>query len=104
MLGLVKDSDAPRHAVVGEVPDPEPGRDDVVIAVEACGICGTDLTLYDAPAALAREMDIVFPIVPGHEISGRISSIGRARRRGARCRRSGGGEPSPLLWKMPFLP
>lgn len=76
MLGLIKPSDEPRHAIVGQVPKPEPGRDDVVIAVEACGICGTDLTLYDAPAVLAREMDIVFPIVFGHEIAGRVASIG----------------------------
>jgi 2-desacetyl-2-hydroxyethyl bacteriochlorophyllide A dehydrogenase len=74
--GLVKQNDTPRHAVVRQVPEPEPGRADVVIAVEACGICGTDLTLYDSPAMLAREMDIVFPIVFGHEISGRISFVG----------------------------
>jgi 2-desacetyl-2-hydroxyethyl bacteriochlorophyllide A dehydrogenase len=74
--GLVKQDDAPRQAVVGQVPEPQPGRDEVIIAVEACGVCGTDLTLYDSPAALAREMDIAFPIVFGHEISGRVSSTG----------------------------
>ncbi|HET8678664.1 MAG TPA: alcohol dehydrogenase catalytic domain-containing protein [bacterium] len=50
------------------VPDPEPGC--VVVAVEAAGICGTDVAVYRGvhPATL--------PIIPGHEFAGRILALG----------------------------
>jgi L-iditol 2-dehydrogenase len=76
MLGLVKDSASSRDAVVAEVPDPQPTDDDVVIAIEACGVCGTDLTFYDDPEALTKELGLVFPVVFGHEFAGRIAFVG----------------------------
>ena len=52
-------------------PDPEPGPDDVVVAVERCGICGSDLHLVASgllpPGA-----------VLGHEFAGTIAAIGDA--------------------------
>ena len=56
---------------VVERPIPEPGREQVRIKVEACGICHSD--------ALVKEghwPGIQYPRVPGHEISGRIDAIG----------------------------
>ncbi len=56
---------------VVERPIPEPGRGQVRIKVEACGICHSD--------ALVKEghwPGIQYPRVPGHEISGRIDAIG----------------------------
>jgi len=56
---------------VVERPIPEPGRGQVRIKVEACGICHSD--------ALVKEghwPGIRYPRVPGHEISGRIDAIG----------------------------
>ncbi len=50
---------------------PEPGRGQVRIKVEACGICHSD--------ALVKEgmwPGIQYPRVPGHEIAGRIDSVG----------------------------
>jgi D-arabinose 1-dehydrogenase-like Zn-dependent alcohol dehydrogenase len=50
---------------------PEPGRTQVRIKVEACGICHSD--------ALVKEgywPGIQYPRVPGHEIAGRIDSVG----------------------------
>jgi 2-desacetyl-2-hydroxyethyl bacteriochlorophyllide A dehydrogenase len=76
MLALVKESSKPREAAVTEVPDPQPGDDDVVIAVEACGICGSDLTFYDDPESLAKELGITFPVLFGHEFAGRITYVG----------------------------
>ena len=52
-------------------PTPEPGRGQVRIKVEACGICHSD--------ALVKEglwPGIQYPRVPGHEIAGRIDKIG----------------------------
>jgi D-arabinose 1-dehydrogenase-like Zn-dependent alcohol dehydrogenase len=54
-----------------ERPTPEPGRGQVRIKVEACGICHSD--------ALVKEgywPGVQYPRVPGHEIAGRIDSVG----------------------------
>jgi D-arabinose 1-dehydrogenase-like Zn-dependent alcohol dehydrogenase len=56
---------------VVERPAPQPGRGQVRIKVEACGICHSD--------ALVKEAywpGIQYPRVPGHEIAGRIDAIG----------------------------
>src|SRR6202049_4582681 len=54
-----------------ERPIPQPGRGQVRIRVEACGICHSD--------ALVKEglwPGIQYPRVPGHEIAGRIDAVG----------------------------
>jgi threonine dehydrogenase-like Zn-dependent dehydrogenase len=54
---------------VGEVPDPAPGPDDVVVAVEACGLCGSDVhSVQNGRLAPGQ--------VVGHEFSGRIAALG----------------------------
>lgn len=55
---------------VVERPIPQPGRGQVRIKVEACGICHSD--------ALVKEglWPIQYPRVPGHEIAGRIDALG----------------------------
>ncbi|HYM79158.1 MAG TPA: alcohol dehydrogenase [Candidatus Dormibacteraeota bacterium] len=56
---------------VVERPIPEPGRGQVRIKVEACGICHSD--------ALVKEghwPGIQYPRVPGHEIAGRVDKVG----------------------------
>ena len=57
--------------VLEERPDPEPGAGEVRIAVEACAVCRTDLHIVDGELALPR-----LPVVPGHEIVGRIEALG----------------------------
>lgn len=56
---------------VGEVADPTPGAADVVVAVSACGICGTDLHIADG-----HFPPTPYPIVPGHELAGVIVEVG----------------------------
>jgi L-iditol 2-dehydrogenase len=53
-----------------DLPRPEPGEGEVVIALFACGVCGTDIKKIDA-GLLAP------PRVFGHEIAGEIASVGR---------------------------
>ncbi|WP_156755285.1 zinc-dependent alcohol dehydrogenase family protein [Actinokineospora pegani] len=55
---------------VTDVPDPTPGRRDVVVDVAACGICGTDLHI------LQGEFAPTLPIVPGHEFAGVVAETG----------------------------
>jgi threonine dehydrogenase-like Zn-dependent dehydrogenase len=56
---------------VSEVPDPVPGAGDVIVAVEACGLCGSDVHAVQNGAYPAGH-------VPGHEFSGRIVAVGPA--------------------------
>ena len=54
-----------------EIAIPEPQIGEVLIRVEACGVCRTDLHIMDGelpPHAL--------PLVPGHEIVGRVEAVG----------------------------
>ncbi len=57
---------------VTQVPDPTPGPRDVVVSVEGCGICGTDLHI------LQGEFAPTLPVVPGHEFAGTVVEIGSA--------------------------
>lgn len=64
---------APGQLELIDVPDPVPGPRDVVVRVEAVGICGTDVHVFDGEFE-----PTVFPIIPGHETSGVVETIGEA--------------------------
>ena len=53
-----------------ERPLPEPGPGEVRIAISACGVCRTDLHIADG------DIHGTLPIVPGHEIVGRVEQLG----------------------------
>ena len=64
--------DAPSRALrLAELPRPEPGPGQVVIAVAACGVCRTDLHITDGDLPNPK-----LPLVLGHEIVGRVAAIG----------------------------
>jgi propanol-preferring alcohol dehydrogenase len=50
---------------------PRPGPRDILVAIAACGVCRTDLHVVDGELP-----DPKLPIVPGHEIVGRVAAIG----------------------------
>jgi len=54
-----------------ELADPEPGPNEIRVKIAACGVCRTDLHVVDGDLP-----NPVLPIVPGHEIVGRIDAIG----------------------------
>jgi threonine dehydrogenase-like Zn-dependent dehydrogenase len=54
---------------VGEAPDPVPGPADVVVAVEACGLCGSDVHAVQNGNCAPGQ-------VLGHEFSGKIVALG----------------------------
>ena len=56
-----------------EVARPAPGPREVLVKVLACGVCRTDLHLVDGELP-----DPKIPVVPGHEIVGRIEAVGDA--------------------------
>jgi len=59
---------------LGSVPDPRPAEGEVLVKVEATGICGTDLTIFHGkfPRERARP-----PMVLGHEFAGIVEETGR---------------------------
>jgi len=62
---------------IEEVPRPEPSEDDVLIEVEVCGVCHSDLHVADGDwtqfASIVKK-----PLILGHEIVGRVVARGSA--------------------------
>jgi propanol-preferring alcohol dehydrogenase len=58
------------------LPKPIPGRDQIVVKVSACGVCHTELDEIEGRVAPSQ-----FPMILGHEIVGRVESLGSAAKR-----------------------
>ncbi|MGO9046300.1 MAG: zinc-dependent alcohol dehydrogenase family protein [Xanthobacteraceae bacterium] len=57
--------------VLRERPVPQPAAGEILIEVAACGVCRTDLHVVDGELPHPK-----LPIVPGHEIVGRVAALG----------------------------
>src|ERR1700680_5017390 len=60
-----------RRLELADLALPAPGRDEVLIRVAACGICGSDVHGYDGSSGRR-----IPPIVMGHEAAGTIAALG----------------------------
>ena len=49
----------------------EPGADELVLEVLHCGLCHSDLSMIDNSWGISQ-----YPLVPGHEVVGRVVSVG----------------------------
>ncbi|WP_017727927.1 zinc-dependent alcohol dehydrogenase family protein [Halalkalibacterium ligniniphilum] len=61
---------------IGDVADPTPGPNDVIVRIEACGVCRSDWHAWMGDwewVGLSPEL----PIIPGHEFGGVIEEVGR---------------------------
>ena len=64
--------EAPRaRLLLRERPHPVPGPGEILVAVAACGVCRTDLHVVDGELT-----DPKLPLVPGHDIVGRVEALG----------------------------
>lgn len=54
-----------------EAPNPTPGRAEVVVRVSVCGVCRTDLDLVEGRLGAPR-----YPVIPGHQVVGRVLAVG----------------------------
>lgn len=54
-----------------DIPEPQPGPGELRVRVLACGVCRTDLHVVDGELPAAP-----LPIIPGHEIVGRVDALG----------------------------
>ena len=71
---------ASRRLTVQDVPVPQPGPGEVLVRIEACGICASDVHMIDGtfpPPSLEQ-------VTPGHEAAGTIERVGAAVPRGSR--------------------
>src|SRR5580698_4229248 len=59
------------HLAIVDMPVPIPGPDEILVRVEACGICGSDVHGYDGSSGRR-----IPPIVMGHEAAGTVAAIG----------------------------
>ena len=58
---------------LADVQSREPGAEDLVVRVHACGVCRTDLHVIDGDLTHGK-----LPIIPGHEVVGTVVSCGSA--------------------------
>jgi len=72
MKGLVKYAAGPGNVELREVPKPSPGPSEVLVAVKAAGICGSDLHIYHGDIQLLLRP----PVIMGHEFAGVIAELG----------------------------
>jgi len=71
----------------GEFETPEPGADEVLVHVQVCGVCRTDLHVIEGELPAKRS-----PVIPGHQVVGRIVA------RGARAERFAVGTRVGIAW------
>ncbi|MEY2514472.1 MAG: hypothetical protein QOJ89_1830 [bacterium] len=68
---------APGTAELTSVPTPDPGRDEVLVQLEGCGVCGSDLAVWQGRPWFDYPRE---PGAPGHEGWGRVVAAGRDAR------------------------
>lgn len=61
--------------VIKDVDTPVPAEDEVLIKVEACGVCHSDLSIADGEWPQLKRI-IKKPLIPGHEVVGRVVKRG----------------------------
>jgi len=76
-----------RPLALVDVPDPEPAPDEVRVRVAACGCCRTDLHVVEGDLELPH-----LPVVPGHQVVGRVDRVGAA------CTELGVGDRVGVAW------
>ncbi|HEX4446057.1 MAG TPA: alcohol dehydrogenase catalytic domain-containing protein [Polyangiaceae bacterium] len=58
-----------------ERPEPKPGRGEVLVKVAACGVCRSNLHMIEGDW-VGNGVPAKLPIIPGHEIVGRVAAVG----------------------------
>jgi propanol-preferring alcohol dehydrogenase len=90
MKAMTVTSPAPvetRPLALTDLPIPSPASDEVLIEVEVCGVCRTDLHVVEGDLPSRRKS-----VVPGHEVIGRVAELG------AECRALKIGDRVGVAW------
>jgi alcohol dehydrogenase, propanol-preferring len=72
MRAMILKARGDRLALI-DAPEPEPGPEQVLLRVHACGVCRTDLHVVDGELTRGK-----LPVIPGHEVVGRVVACGSA--------------------------
>jgi propanol-preferring alcohol dehydrogenase len=72
---------------LADIPNPEPGDEDILIKVHVCGVCHTDLHTVEGDLPEAK-----LPVIPGHQV------VGRVEKRGKNAVRFGEGDRVGVAW------
>jgi propanol-preferring alcohol dehydrogenase len=54
-----------------QLPIPEPGENEILVKISSCGVCHTELDEIEGRTSPAR-----YPMVPGHQVVGRVAGLG----------------------------
>ncbi len=84
-VGSLDENPAP--LALAELPVPVPGERDILVRVAVCGVCHTELDEIEG-----RTPPPHLPVVPGHEIIGRVAAMGQE------CRRFRAGQRVGVGW------
>jgi 2-desacetyl-2-hydroxyethyl bacteriochlorophyllide A dehydrogenase len=76
MRALVKIEPGVRRLEVQDLPDPLPAEDEVLVRVSECGICGTDVSVYEGSLPDNGDGGGLYPVVIGHEFTGMVVALG----------------------------
>ncbi len=90
MRAMILDEPAPideRPLRLVELPDPDPGPGEVRVRVSVCALCRTDLHVIEGDLPRAR-----LPIIPGHQVVGRVEAMGPG------CSRFSEGDRVGIAW------
>lgn len=60
-----------RPLLLGNVPMPDAREDELLVRVSACGVCRTDLHVVEGELPVRLS-----PVIPGHQIVGRVAAVG----------------------------
>lgn len=71
LTGPSRFAENPAPLVFAKMPEPAPGEGEILIAVSACGVCHTELDEIEG-----RTPPPAFPVILGHQVVGKVASLG----------------------------
>ena len=75
MLAAVRRVEDGKGFVVEDCPKPKIGDTDVLVRIEAAGLCGTDIQIWNG-TYMGRTGPVIPPLIPGHEFVGSAEGLG----------------------------
>lgn len=75
MLAAVRRVEDGKGFVVEDCPKPKIGDTDVLVRIEAAGLCGTDIQIWNG-TYMGRTGPVIPPLIPGHEFVGSAEAMG----------------------------
>jgi len=71
LKGVSGFAENPAPLVSAEAPEPTPGKGEILIRVAVCGVCHTEIDEIEG-----RTPPPTFPVIPGHQVVGRVAALG----------------------------